>query len=201
MAIITSRASLNQGAITNVAAAVFATGTGDEIKIHTSASNQLPALGVGAFFEVREHSQAANNGLYQVVTVNTSTDSYECDKVSPGTPIVAGSEAIVTRGSTGASTAKSVHFDVANRKVYLPEQGNLVSDGATGGAIYSFFMQEWKDDNFLIANAPFPMNAIDNDAGKYIMGQDSSGNSNGWNWADNITSNAVLIRTRKMLRN
>jgi hypothetical protein len=59
-------------------------------------------------------------------------------------------------------------------------------------------MQEWKDDNFLIANAPFPMNAIDNDAGKYFIGQDSSGNNSGFNFVDDA---GFSIRTRKLLRN
>jgi len=99
MPIITSRADLNQGAVLAVASAIFATGTGADIRIHTSASNLLPALAVGEFFEVRDHSQSVNNGLYIVVTVTASTDNYEVDKVTAGTPIVAGSEAIVVRGA------------------------------------------------------------------------------------------------------
>ena len=201
MALITSRADLNQGASNVVASVVFAAGTTGDIRIHTSASNLLPALADGEFFEVRDHPDSVNNGLYQVETVTTSTDNYECDKVTPGTPIAATAETITTLGSTGASTEKSVHFDLANLKVYGIEQGNMDSAGVEGGAVYSFLMQEWKNDNYVIANAPFPMNAIDTDAGKYIMGQDSSGNSNGWNWADDVTHNTILIRTRKLLRN
>jgi len=46
------------------------------------------------------------------------------------------------------------------------------------------------------------MLAIDSDAGKYIIGQDISGNNNGFNWADESTVTANNpIRTRKMLRN
>lgn len=200
MALITSRTGLSQGAVTNVSAATFATGTGADIRIHSAAGNLLPALAQYDLFEVRDHSSAVNNGLYQVITVTTSTDDYECDKVTAGTPIVGAAEAITTLGSTG--TPKSMHFDVAGLKVYAIEQGNLDSLGVNGDAVYSFFMQEWKDDNFLIANAPFPMNAIDKDAGKYIIGQDSSGNNNGWSWADDATlSGAVVLRTRKLLRN
>ena len=80
MALITSRTSLNQGNKLSVAAAIFATGTGADIRIHTSAANNLPALAANEYFEVRDHSVSVNNGLYQVVTVNTSTDDYECNK-------------------------------------------------------------------------------------------------------------------------
>lgn len=197
MALITSRADLSQGSSLAVASAVFATGTGADIRIHTSASNLLPALAAGEFFEVRDHSNSQNNGLYQVVTVSTSTDDYECDKVNGAAPIVAASEAITVLGATGASTEKSVFFDTAGLGIYLLEQGNLSADGVTGAALYSFIMQEWKDDDFIIKNAPFPMNAIDNDAGKYFIGQDSSGNSSGFNWVD---VPAFSIRTRKLLR-
>jgi len=175
-------------------------GSGADIRIHTSASNNLPELAVNEYFEVRDHSLSVNNGLYQVVTVTTSADDYECDKVTPGTPVVASAEEIVTLGESGAANEKSVHLDLANLKVYLIEQGNMDSNGVTGGAIYSFFMQEWKDDNYVIANAPFPMNAIDTDAGKYIIGQDSSGNNNGWVWADDLTV-TPNIRSRKLVRN
>jgi len=200
MALVTSRTSLSQGDVLGVASAIFATGTGADIRIHTSAANNLPALAALEYFEVRDHSQSVNNGLYQVVTVTTSTDDYECDKVTPGTPVVAGAETITTLGATGASTEKSVHLDLANLACYVIEQGNADSNGVNGDAMYSFFMQEWKNDNYVIANAPFPMNAIDKDAGKYIMGQDSSGNNNGWTWVD-TTAFTPNIRTRKLLRN
>lgn len=199
MALITSRADINQGSSLAVATAIWATGTGADIRIHTSASNLLPALATGEFFEVRDHSNSQNNGLYEVVTVNTSTDDYECNKVNGAAPIVAGVEAVTTLGATGLTTEKSVFYDTAGLGVYLLEQGALSADGVTGAALYSHMMQEWKDDNFLIANAPFPMNAIDNDAGKYFIGQDSSGNSSGFNFVDDFAGFA--IRTRKLLRN
>lgn len=198
MALITSRADLSQGSSLAVSSATFATGTGADIRIHTGASNLLPALAVNEFFEVRDHSSTQNNGLYRVVTVTTSTDDYECDKVNGSAPVTAAAEAITTLGATGVSTEKSVFYDTAGLGIYLLEQGNLSADGVTGAAIYSFTMQEWKDDNFIIKNAPFPMNAIDNDAGKYFIGQDSSGNNNGFNWVDDA---GFSIRTRKLLRN
>src|SRR3990170_5511105 len=154
MALISSRSDLTQGSVLAVANAIWATGGTGQIRIHSGAANLLPALSVGMFFEVRDHSQAVNNGLYQVQAVTTSTDDYQCDKVTPGTAIVASGEAITTLGATGATTAKSVHLDLANRKVYAIEQGKMGALGVTGGAIYSFFMQEWKTDNYIIANAP-----------------------------------------------
>lgn len=202
MALITSRTGLNQGSELSVAAAIWATGTGADIRIHTSAANNLPALAATEYFEVRDHSISVNNGLYQVVTVNTSTDDYEVNKITAGTPTVQAAETITTLGATGTSTEKSIHLDAATLKCYGIEQGNMTSDGlgANGDALYSFFMQEWKEDNYLIANAPFPMNAIDKDAGKYIMGEDSSGNSNGWTFED-LLAETPAIRTRQLWRN
>jgi hypothetical protein len=194
---VTSRTQLSQGAVKAVADLAFNTGVGADIGLD-SATNDMPALAVGEFFEVRNHPLATNNGLYVIVTVNTSTTSYEADKVSGAAPVVDTAEAVSMLGATGASTEKSVMLDTAGLGVYLLEKGNLDSTGANGDAVYSFFMQEFKDDDFVRANAPFPMNAIDKDAGKYIMGQDSSGNSNGWNWVD---VPAESIRTRKLLRN
>lgn len=198
MALVTSRTSLSQGLSTAVTGAIFATGTGADIRIHTSASNNLPALAAGEFFEVRDHSLTNNNGLYKVVTVNTSTDDYECDKMFGSAPSTSGAEAIVTLGATGASNEKSIFIDTAANGVAVLEQGNVDPDGVDGQAAYSFLMQEYKDDDFLIGNAPFPMFAIDSDAGKYIMGQDASGNNNGFTWLDNAVEG---IRTRKVLRN
>ena len=202
MALIENRSDLNQGSKLSVAAAIFALGTGADIRIHTSLANNLPALASGEYFEIRDHSISVNNGLYQVVTVNTSTDDYECNKITSGTPSVEAAETVTTLGATGASTEKSIHMDVATLICYGIEQGNMTTDGAgaNGDALYSFFMQEYKDDNFLQANSPFPMNAIDKDAGKYIMGQDSSGNSNGWTFGD-LLAETPAIRTRRLWRN
>jgi hypothetical protein len=197
MALITSRTQLNQGSSLAVAGAIWATGTGADIRIHTAVANNLPALAVGEFFEARDHTQTVNNGLYVVVTVNTSTDDYECDKVTPGTPVVAGAEAVTILGATGAGSEKSVMYDTAALGVYLLEKGNMDANGAIGQAVYSHMMQEWKDDNFLIANASFPMLAIDTDAGKYVIGQNAAGENTGWNFVDVAVES---IRTRKLVR-
>lgn len=71
MPLVTSRTSLSQGVETAVSDMVFATGVGADIGID-SAAVELPALAVGEFFEVRNHSLATNNGLYVVVTINTT---------------------------------------------------------------------------------------------------------------------------------
>lgn len=204
MALVTSRSALSQGTENIVASGVvFAAGTGADIEINDGAGGTLPVLLVDDFFEVRDHSVTNNNGLYQVVTVTTSTETYQCNKVSGSLPSTASAEGCTFLGDT--SDDKDVFFDTAALKVYLLETAAnaLDADGVTGQAIYSFMMQEWKDDNFLIANAPFPMLAIDSDAGKYIMGQDASGNYSGWNWADDadISLGTFDIRTRKLLRN
>lgn len=196
MAIKIDPDDLNQGASLAVASAIFAVGTGADIRIHTSASNLLPALAAGEFFEVRDHSDTVNNGLYQVVTVNTSTDDYECDKIFGSAPIVAAVEAITVLGATGTSTEKSIFFDTAANAIALLEQGNLDVDGVTGQAVYSRLMKDWKADAFLV-QFDIPMLTIDADAGKFIIGQDNQGNSNGWNWADSVP---FSIRTRKLLR-
>ena len=50
MALVTSRTGLSQGSSLEVDAAIFATGSGADIRLHTSAANNLPALATGEFF-------------------------------------------------------------------------------------------------------------------------------------------------------
>ena len=197
MALVTSRTQLNQGFETAVSDTVFATGVGADIGIDSVGVN-MPALAVGEFFEIRDHSVTVNNGLYVVVTINTTQASYEANKVSLGTPVVATTEATTFLGETGATTEKSVMFDTAALGIYVMEQGNVEALGVLGQAIYSFAMQEWKDDDFLIANGSFPILAIDTDAGKYIVGQNAAGENTGWNFVD---VPGESIRTRKLMRN
>lgn len=204
MAIITDPDNLSQGSSTAVTGCVFATGTGADIRIHTGATNAMPALAAGEFFEVRDHSTAVNNGLYKVVTVTTSTDDYECDKITGSAPTTAASEAVTTLGATGASTEKSVHFDTDTKIFYLLNQGNIgtVTDATTGGvtmlAFHSFAKEEWKDDATLPIH-PFPMIGIDFDAGKWEFGTDPSGNFSGWKPADDDATNGIY--TKRLFRN
>ncbi len=201
MPLVTSRTSLTQGDELIVDTVVFATGTGADIRIHSEGNNNLPALAANEWFEVRDHNDTENNGLYIVVTVNTTVDDYECNKVFGAAPTVQPTQTIRVFGATGGSSEKSVFIDTAGLGIAILEQGNVDAFGVSGQAIYSFIMQEFKDDDDLIAGAPFPMLAIDSDAGKYIIGQDISGNNNGFNWFDDTGNQVTDIRTRKMLRN
>jgi len=160
-----------------------------------SAGGELPVLVAGSRFVISAHSDADNNGTYEVTSVVTSTEEYICTKLDTSTaePNNGASEAAVT-----TSDHKSVMYDTAAREIYLLEKGGLDLDGALGQAFYSFTMISWKTDDYLIAAAPFPMLCIDSDAGKYFIGQDPSGNNNGWAFKD-VASPA--IRTRKLLRN
>ena len=198
MAVLTSPSELSQGQETIVSDIVFTVpGTGADATI-TSSGNELPVLTASTFFEIRNHNNSQNNGLYQVVTVNSSTASYEVDKVSGAAPVTAGSQSVATLGSSNSvSTMKNIFYDTAALKIYLLEQGTLTSDGVTGQAIYSHAKDTWKDDSFIIANAPFPLVTIDADAGKFEIGTDGT-NNNGFNWQDN---NSFSIRTRKLIRN
>lgn len=199
MALITDPDNLSQGSSTAVAACVFATGTGADIRIHTGAANNLPALASGEYFEVRDHSVAGNNGLYKVVTVTTSTDDYECDKITGIAPVTSAAEAVTTLGATGAALEKSVHFDTDTKLIYLLEQGNLSADGVTMLAFHSFCKEEWKQDNLLIKAAAFPMVGISFAAGQWQFGTDPSGNNSGWKPAEDDATN--LIYTRQLFRN
>lgn len=198
MPLITSRTQLSQGSKLSVAGAIFATGTLGDIRLHTSAANNLPALAIGEKVEVRGAAQTQNNGVFEVADVTTSTDDYELDKVLGAAPVTAGAQTITTLGATGQSTEKTVFFDTTTLGVALfGGQGFLDNAGVVGQAVYSFMMQEWKDDNFLIANASFPMLAIDTDAGKYIIGQNAAGENTGWNWVNQIL---FSVNTRQLLR-
>ncbi|MCK5019965.1 MAG: hypothetical protein KAS32_23120 [Candidatus Peribacteraceae bacterium] len=192
MALVTSRTSLSQGASSSESVAWTASSGANT----TLTGTGLPVVAVDDFFEIRLSPITGNNGLY-IATGTPTTSSVSCTKVFGTDPTDDTSETITWLGDT--TTYKSVFFDTTNNgSIALLEQGNLSVDGAIGQSVYSFAMQEWKDDSFLIANSPFPMLTIDSDAGKYIIGQDISGNNNGAIWLDNVTHS---IRTRKLLRN
>jgi hypothetical protein len=132
-----------------------------------------------------------------VVTVNTSGSDYLVKSLT-GATTTAGSESADIR-----TDIKNVMWDTAGLGVYLledatAEDGTMDLDGVLGQPFYSKAVLDWKDDAFLIAAAPFPMQVIDSDAGKAIIGQDPSGNFSGWAPVDNTT---FSVRTRKMLRN
>lgn len=191
MALITSRSDLSQGTLSTETVAFTASSGANT----TLTGTGLPVVVLDDFFEIRNSPLTNNNGLY-IATGTPSTTSVSCTKVNGSDPTDDTAEIVAWLGDS--TEDKSVFFDTAGLGIYLIEKGNLSVDGVTGQAIYSFCMQEWKDDDFLIANAPFPMLTIDSDAGKYIIGQDISGNNNGFTWVDNVTHS---IRTRDLLRN
>lgn len=136
----------------------------------------LPVAKVGQKFLVTNHATAANNGYYVIRGITTVSGNWQVEMVSDGvTPANAAAEAV----------------DI--------QTDPLVDDtGVFGQPGYSRAMIDWKDDNFLIANAAFPMFNIDSDAGKYLVGQDASGNNSGWNFVDNAEFG---VRSRLLMRN
>lgn len=182
MPIIDDPDDLSQGLLTAVADAVFASASGAAVDI-TSAGGNLPTLGVGEYFEVRDHSNANNNGLYIVDTVNTVNEDYSVTKQHTPNPANAGSEAINTYGETGAGTEKSVFFNTEDRTIWLLEQGNLDTDGVVEQAFYSFSKEEWKADTLLIA-FDFPMVPITNEQFEFIK-----------DWEINSDAMRKLVRT------
>lgn len=159
MALIIDPDDLSQGLETAVSDAVFGSPTGATVTI-TSAGSNLPSIDADDYFEIRDHSDPVNNGLYKESGGSPSTSSITADKITGPNPAAGSSEAIRTFGANGAATEyKSVHFDTDTRKWYLLQQGNLSTDGVKGQAFYSFTKEEWKNDSDLIAH-DFPFIAI-----------------------------------------
>jgi hypothetical protein len=160
---------------TAVSDAAWGTPSGAAVQI-TSAGANLPTVRIGQYILVRNHATAANNGYYKITGIPTVGSTWDTEMVSDGlTPASAIAEAVDMQTDP------------------------LVDDtGTFGQPLYSRAMIDWKDDNFLIRNAPFPMFNIDSDAGKYLVGQDASGNNHGTNFADNTEFG---VRSRKLVRN
>jgi len=196
MALVTLSSQLSQG--TSSAETIAWTASAGAVTTLTGTG--LPAIAAGEYFEIRDHSQAENNGLYYETgaagspSVAPTTSSVTATKISGANPSNQTSEAVTWLGDSNTE-AKNVMFDTAAREMYLIKQGVLSNDGVGLNIVYKFAKEEWKDDNYLNA-FPFPMFDIDNDAGKFILGTDGQ-NKNGWTWRD-VTSPA--INTRKLIR-
>jgi hypothetical protein len=160
----------------------------------TLTGTGLPAIAAGEYFEIRDHSQAENNGLYVESGGTPTTSSVTADKVSGANPSNQASEAVTWLGDSN-TLAKNVMFDTSAKEIYLLKQGALSDDGVGLDIVYKFIKEEWKDDDYL-NSFPFPIFAIDTDAGKYIMGTDGQF-KNGWNWKDVVSP---AINTRKLIR-
>lgn len=194
MALLNDPDDLFQGAPTTSTGVSFGAPTGRELTITSAAT--LPEISAGDYFAVRSSPDTQNNGLWVETGGAPTTSSITAEKVTGPAPIAGGPDTINFLGTT--SVKLNIHYDVATRELSLVEQNGLSADGVLGQTVYSKAMIDWKDDAYLIANAPFPMLMIDADAGKAIIGQDASGNNNGWNWFDSTT---YSVRTRKMIRN
>lgn len=164
MPLISSPAGLSQGGVTAVSDAVWGTPTGAVVTI-TSVLTELPAITAGDFFEVRDHSNAANNGLYRETGGSPTTGSITATKQALTgavvNPVSAGAEAVTTLGTN--ADEKNVHLDAPNRRFsFLNGFGSVTvldNNGVVGQDMYSFFKEEWKNDDYLI-RFPFPMTAI-----------------------------------------
>ena len=153
---------LSQGGETTVAATTFASPSGAQIVI---TSVNVPAVTAGDFIEVRDATNASNDGLYEVDSTVAST-SITCTKqaltgaaVNPA--LDAGSQTIRIFGSD--SNEKNVFFDTSNRLyTFLNGFGSttvLDDEGVLWQSWYSFCKEEWKNDNDLI-KFPFPLISI-----------------------------------------
>ena len=105
MAILVDPDDLSQGASTTVTDMVFGTPTGNAVTL-TSAGANLPALSDDMFFEIRDHSETVNNGLYEVDDASPTTSEVDVLKVTGSNPVAATSESCDTLGNT--TTEKSI---------------------------------------------------------------------------------------------
>ncbi len=196
MALITDPDNLSQGLSQAVADFVITTpGTGAD-SLFTSAGNNMGSLLAGDPFEIRDHSDPLANGLWEVVTVNTDSGSYDCDKLSNGAvPATAGSEAVTFLGDdTTLGNEKSVYIDTLTEEIWLLENGNLSVDGVTMLALHSFTKEEWKTDQLLINSGAFPMVGISFAAGQWEFGEDPSGNNSDWKLKVDTPSGTDSVR-------
>lgn len=196
MALLTDPDQLSQGAVTAVADLRFSGASGTTVNLDSAGTN-LPTVADNDYIEVRGAIDANNNGLYRVNDATPAAGQITVVKLTGSNP---SNSAVDNTGASilgNTSTKKNIHFDTAGLDIYIIEQNNLTSDGVELNAIYSFTKEEWKDDDFL-RKFPFPIFAIDLDAGKYQVGTDGS-NPNGWKFAADNTVDGT-IRTRKLIR-
>jgi hypothetical protein len=193
MPLVTDPDQLSQGAQTAPAGVTFTVGSPLNEAVITSAAT-LPVIIAGEFFEIRDHSDGRNNGLYQEVGGSPTTSSVTAKKISGSLPVTAGAEAITWLGNSASSpqatNQKSVHFATGDRDVYVLEQGFVDAEGVTEQALYSFAKEEWKADPTLIPYV-FPMVAITPEQYEF---------SDNWNPADDTSSSPATYRTRKLIR-
>jgi hypothetical protein len=187
MALIIDPDDLSQGLLAADVAAAWTSSSGADTIITGAAV--LPTYDAGDFFEIREHSQAENNGLY-IATGTPDASSLPATKVDGVNPSDQGSEDVDFLGDNGsASEYKSVMIHTGTKRIYLLEQGLLSVDGVTGQAIYSFLKEVWKSDIFLIKFG-FPATAIGSVAEEIEL-------TAGWEIRDVV---AQSIQSKKLMR-
>ena len=187
MALITDPDNLSQGASLVIADGAWTASSGAVTTITGAAT--LPALTAGKYFEIRDHSNPVNNGLYKESGGSPTTSSITATKINGSSPVNATAESITWLGNTSSvANQKSVMVDTANRDIYLLENGNLSSDGVTLQCLYSFLKEEWKDDTTLISY-PFPATAITPEQFEFTS-----------NWNPQDTTSPFVIRSRKLIR-
>ena len=136
--------SISQGRIQAVSDLVFGTPTGDAVTV-TSAGSEIPRLVDKEFFEIRNHPQTTNNGLYQVDDATPLSSAVDVRKVSGADPVVDGTGRAVdvlatleTAVSDGVwANASGDEVDITSAGVNLPalEIGSrlIVRDHSTTG--------------------------------------------------------------------
>lgn len=195
MPLISDPDGLSQGGSTSVASTTFASQSGAQIVI-TSAN--VPAVTVNDYIEVRDATNANNDGLYVVdaysagVSITATKQALTGAAVNPAND--ASAQTIRIFGSD--SNEKNIHFDTTNRLfTFLNGFGSttvLDQNGVVMQALYSFMKEEWKNDNDLI-KFPFPMTAITPEQFEF----------NEWKPVDEIESTIATTNpsdTRKLMR-
>lgn len=195
MPIINDPDGLSQGGITSVASTTF-TAVGNSLTI---ASVNVPAVTVGDFIEIRDATNAANDGLFRVTaytpaTSIVATKASTTSSVTP--PATDGSSQTIRVFGTNADE-KNIYIDTFNRRIALLNGFGsftlLDNEGVILQSLYSFLKEEWKNDNDLI-KFPFPMTAITPEQFEF----------NGWLPVDEADASGISTtdpsNTRQLLR-
>ncbi len=123
--------SISQGNIQACSDLVFGTPTGDAVTI-TSVGSNIPTLKDKEFFEIRNHPQVANNGLYRVDDTTPATNSLDVRKVSGSDPVVDGTG----RNVDFVCTLRSALTDI----VFANASGETVDITSALGGMPSLFI-------------------------------------------------------------
>lgn len=183
MALITDPDTLNQGLELAISNGVFASSAGADTTI-TSATNLLPKLIAGDYFEVRDHSTPGNNGLY-IATGTPSVGSLTCTKVDGTNPVDAAAEAIRIFGDNVESIGVLGNLAITTNNTITKVGGtSFVTSGfKVGGAVTitlaedagnngSWTLSSVAADVLVVSGTPLTNNA-DDDTMSLASGQTS----------------------------